>query len=225
MRNSALVTAAASFVVVALFAALLLFSGPMPQGELAAAPPSESAQAAQTAKAPSALAGDDSPAPRPERKPGFIAEGATPPAPSVSDAPSAGAAQAQPGEPIPDSTRPSASEREGLGGGTRRFAIDRQGIQAAMRSGVEDIRGCYAEWLRMQPVLAGRIRVRFTIDSEDGEEGRVTEVSLAEDAGVGNVAMEGCVLSVVSDLRFDAPPEGPMNVTYPFTFVSSDGGL
>lgn len=112
---------------------------------------------------------------------------------------------------------------QGLDGGTR-FELGREGLRSAMASGVEEIRRCYEDWLKMDPGLAGTLRVRFSIDSEDGIEGKVISVSLVGDAGMGNVAMEGCVMSVVSDLRFEPPVEGPLNVTYPYVFLQSDAG-
>ena len=56
-----------------------------------------------------------------------------------------------------------------------------------------------------------------------GERGADGRVRIVEDAGMGHVPFEGCVLSVMSSMRFDAPPEGNLEVTYPLLF-SHDGG-
>lgn len=108
--------------------------------------------------------------------------------------------------------------------GSVRYKLDRDGIREAMRSGLPEIKDCYEQWLKLQPDLGGRLKVNFTIDTDDGVEGRVTSVSLG-DAGMGHVAMEGCVLSVVSGLPFEPPLNGSINVTYPFAFGASDSGL
>jgi hypothetical protein len=47
--------------------------------------------------------------------------------------------------------------------------------------------------------------------------------------GLGNVAFEGCVLSVLSDMRFELPPGNRNGITlhYPLTLAShapGDGG-
>lgn len=83
---------------------------------------------------------------------------------------------------------------------------------------------CYEEWLKVQPSLGGRVVVRFTIDTDDAVEGRVSKALLVGDAGMGHLAMEGCVLSVMSALRFEPPLSGTMDVTYPLNFSPSDGG-
>jgi len=92
-----------------------------------------------------------------------------------------------------------------------------------VKSAVPDVKDCYESWLAMRPGLGGRLVVRLTIDTDDGVEGRVTRLGLA-DGGIGNVAFEGCALSSFSDLRFEPPLGGPMTVTYPFLFISRDAG-
>lgn len=104
-----------------------------------------------------------------------------------------------------------------------RYRLDRDGIQAAVRSGLPEMKDCYEEWLKVQPSLGGRVVVRFTIDTDDAVEGRVSRAQVMADAGLGHVAMEGCVLSVMSALRFEPPLSGTMDVTYPLNFAT-DGG-
>jgi hypothetical protein len=105
-----------------------------------------------------------------------------------------------------------------------RYPINRDGIRAAVREGIPGMRECYEEWLKVQPGLGGRVKVTFTVDTDDGVEGKVERVSLG-DAGIGHLAMEGCILSVFDELRFEAPLDGPINITYPIALVAaSDGG-
>lgn len=168
--------------------------------------------------------------------------GATPapPAPLLPTAPVVGLAPVPHAAPVGATVGPSAvapavapqgpgslTPRQTSGGATDagvRFALDRSGIQAAIESALPEVRDCYESWLGMQRDLGGRLAVTFTIDTDDGEVGRVTHLALG-DGGVGNVAFEGCVLSSLKDLRFEPPLEGPMNVTYPMKFSASDDAV
>lgn len=131
-----------------------------------------------------------------------------------------------PAVPVPSlsasATTAPATPNGGLDGGVR-YPLDKDGIRAAVKSAIPDVKDCYESWLAMNPALGGRLIVKLTIDTDDGVEGRVTRLSLA-DGGMGNVAFEGCALSSFSDLRFEPPLDGPMNVTYPLLFSSSDAG-
>lgn len=105
----------------------------------------------------------------------------------------------------------------------RRFETNKDGIRAAVGAGVPEIKDCFDQWLKLQPALAGKLKVSFTISSDDAGGGIVSAVSIG-DAGMGHVAMEGCVLQVFQELRFE-DPGAAINVTYPIVFVSdADGG-
>jgi hypothetical protein len=92
-----------------------------------------------------------------------------------------------------------------------------------VRASVPELRECYEEWLKVSPGLGGKISIRFRIvpSKDDPAIGRVVEVHLGGDGGLGNVAMEGCILSVMEDLAFERP-SAPVDVTYPLTFSGSD---
>lgn len=101
-----------------------------------------------------------------------------------------------------------------------RFPMSAQGIKAAIAEAKPELQHCYEEWSKVSPSLQGTLAIGFRI-SDDGV---VTRVRLVEDAGMGNAAFEGCVLSVMGDLRFDATEAGgDLEVTYPLIF-SNDGG-
>ncbi|MBL8949566.1 MAG: AgmX/PglI C-terminal domain-containing protein, partial [Myxococcaceae bacterium] len=104
-----------------------------------------------------------------------------------------------------------------------RFPLTGPGIRAAVQDAKADIQHCYEAWSKVSPSLGGRLVIGFRISGDGGPEATVDRVRLTEDAGMGNAAFEGCVLSVMSDLRFDAPPSGDLEVTYPFIF-SNDAG-
>lgn len=121
------------------------------------------------------------------------------------------------GTPGAAGRRVEPDQTSGAMDGGVRFALDRNGIQTAVKSALPDVKDCYEAWLAMHQGLSGRLVLTLTIDTDDGVEGRVTRLSFA-DGGVGNVAFEGCVLSSFADLRFEPPLDGPMNVTYPMLF-------
>ncbi len=125
-------------------------------------------------------------------------------------------------QPFAPAITAPATPSGSMDGGVR-YPLDKDGIRAAVKSAIPDVKDCYESWLAMNPALGGRLIVKLTIDTDDGVEGRVTRLSLA-DGGMGNVAFEGCALSSFSDLRFEPPLDGPMNVTYPLLFSSADAG-
>lgn len=97
---------------------------------------------------------------------------------------------------------------------------DEEGIDAAVFPQLRDIRECYQAWLEAQPDLAGRIVVRFVV-SEQGGTGVVDRIAIVEGTSTGNTLFEGCVMNVMSELRFEAPPGGgTVEVDYPFVFRS-----
>ncbi len=98
-------------------------------------------------------------------------------------------------------------------------SLDPAGLRQALWSAMPEIEHCYLAWLRIQPNLGGRFNVRLTIDTLDRREGQVTGVSLS-DAGVGNLAFEGCILSVVAALRFAPPLHGKIELSHPLAFVA-----
>lgn len=123
-----------------------------------------------------------------------------------------GSDQGSPMIPL-EALKPLASADAGL-----RYPIDKDGLRAAVKAGLPEIRECYQQWTRLQPGLGGKLKVRFTIDTDDGVDGKVSAVSLG-DAGMGHLAMEGCILQVFEELRFQAPLAGSITVTYPITLV------
>jgi len=66
--------------------------------------------------------------------------------------------------------------------------------------------------------------VSFRIAAMVAKTAVVDQVHLTEDAGMGNAAFEGCVLSVMSSLHSTRRKEGTLSVTYPLMF-SSDAAL
>ncbi len=120
-------------------------------------------------------------------------------------APTRGAADAP--APIPDPA-------------VKLLPVDEEGIDAAVFPRLRDIRDCYGAWLEVHPDLEGRIVVRFTVIGRD-DVGVVDRIAIVEGTSTGNTLFEGCVMNVMSDLRFEAPPGGStVEVDYPFVFRS-----
>jgi len=114
-------------------------------------------------------------------------------------------------------TRERTPPAEALG------ALSKEAIDDGVRDQIPEILQCYQGWLQRNPDLEGRINVKFVIatSEEDPDLGYVREVDLA-DTTIGNVWMEGCVLSAMEDAEFEAPSGGVVIVTYPFEFSSDD---
>ena len=102
-------------------------------------------------------------------------------------------------------------------------ALSKEAIDDGVRDQIPEILQCYQGWLRRNPDLEGTINVKFVIatSEEDPDLGYVREVDLA-DTTIGNVWMEGCVLSAMQDAEFEAPDGGVVIVRYPFEFSSDD---
>lgn len=102
------------------------------------------------------------------------------------------------------------------------FSADAPGIKAAISEATPEIRRCYDAWLRLQPELQGTLKVSFRIDrAPDSDEDfrRVLEAKVAG-SELEHPFLEGCLLSVLSQLRFEGAGEEPLRVTYPFRFSS-----
>jgi hypothetical protein len=99
------------------------------------------------------------------------------------------------------------------------WEASRRGISGAITEQMEQFRECYDGWGRLQPDLTGRIVAEFVIvkDPEDPARGKVTRVGV-RDADFQHAFMEGCVLQVFQDLKFEPPETGAVTVNYQLQF-------
>ena len=83
-------------------------------------------------------------------------------------------------------------------------------IQRVVRGSLGRFRGCYADGLRSNPALAGRVTTKFVI-ARDGT------VSAASDGGsdLPDENVRTCVQRAFMSLEFPANPDGIATVTYP----------
>jgi outer membrane biosynthesis protein TonB len=97
--------------------------------------------------------------------------------------------------------------------------IDAAQTSAAIRQNTDRIRGCYTNELRGHAGLAGRVVVRFTVDTAgrvSGTQSQVTPLNGDRDT-FANVAT--CVEHVLQALTLPPPTGGPALVALPFDFA------
>lgn len=94
--------------------------------------------------------------------------------------------------------------------------LSRDIIQRVVRSHRRELKYCYEQQLQMNPELAGRVSVDFTIAATgDVLAARVTDSSL------DNPVVEQCVTRRIRRWTFPAPKQGQLvEVSYPFNFNS-----
>jgi hypothetical protein len=99
------------------------------------------------------------------------------------------------------------------------FPTDARGIKDAVRMGEADLKACYDTFLATSPDLAGRLVMEFTIDNDEGDLARTTNVVVGSNSNVDHIWLEGCIATVFEEFRFDLrEQEGPINVAYPLNF-------
>lgn len=91
---------------------------------------------------------------------------------------------------------------------------DNDAINAIVASHKTSIRMSYEKYLKRDPVLAGKITVRFTIASS----GRIAMVRVVENT-TGNKDLENEIIRKIRMWRFASISEGDVTVTYPFVFA------
>ncbi|MEO7092442.1 MAG: AgmX/PglI C-terminal domain-containing protein [Polyangiales bacterium] len=84
-------------------------------------------------------------------------------------------------------------------------------LKREIRAHMRELRGCYERALQKNPKLEGRVVATFLI----GPGGKVVESTASGLPGV-----DACVASVISRIKFTAPPKskGTIRVSYPFVF-------
>ncbi len=106
-----------------------------------------------------------------------------------------------------------------------RYPTSKEGINDAIREELSEIRECYQSWLNMEPDLEGEVKVKFVISDVEGV-GEVTSTEIMDQTTTSHTLFEGCVLNVMSDLKFEAPEDGGVViVSYPFVFKSTDADV
>ncbi len=98
-------------------------------------------------------------------------------------------------------------------------SLDKEDIQDAIKHAQAPIVDCYDQALKLDPKLAGRMKVEFTIVTRDGV-GRLDDASIIDDEEEGAINkpfLAMCALKALADLEFPPPKgEGKVTVRYPF---------
>jgi hypothetical protein len=147
-----------------------------------------------------------------------------PVAPKLVTGPGVGKVVVAGGAPAPST--PAPLDRSAVTDTTepvQQYPLDHDGIRAAVHDAMPELRQCYELWLMVDPALAGTLKVKMVLKGipDGGPASYMDQIEVMEDAGMGHMAFEGCVRSVLSTMRFDAPEGGgTLTVHYPFTFNS-----
>ncbi|MEZ4407974.1 MAG: AgmX/PglI C-terminal domain-containing protein [Polyangiales bacterium] len=92
-------------------------------------------------------------------------------------------------------------------------------IRRVVQRNLGQVNRCYEQGLSINPRLSGRVAVRFVI----GGGGTVLGASVAQDS-LGAPSVSACVAGAVRRWSFPVPAtNGPITVTYPFTFMPAEG--
>jgi len=108
----------------------------------------------------------------------------------------------------------------GPDGGTQaspgpRGSLDKEIIRRVIRRHINEVRWCYESELSKDPLLGGRVTVRFTIAAS----GQISASAL-ESSTMGNARVESCVVQAVRRWEFPKPlGGGVVNVSYPFVLT------
>jgi TonB family protein len=101
----------------------------------------------------------------------------------------------------------------GITGGSGDF--DASVVRSMISRRIRAVQTCYERALRGTPTAAGRVVVRFTIETSGTVSGASAVENSTGDPGIGT-----CVVSTVSRFRFSPGPEGgSVTVSYPFVFA------
>jgi hypothetical protein len=100
--------------------------------------------------------------------------------------------------------------------GTCTDCIDKRDVDLIVKTRMDKIRGCYQRELRRNAGLSGHIIVKFVVGRDGG-----TASAVVKESGIGNQAVEKCVLQQFLLMRFPRPPGNQeITATYPLVFAS-----
>ncbi len=142
--------------------------------------------------------------------------GGAPPSPRALEAASA---EGPAGAPSTEAPAADGGADDG-GERTQRYGTDREGLLAAVRGRREELKRCYTTFLHSYPDVEGS--VVFSMHLVDREDHAVVERVTIEESEVDSLYLEGCIVTVMEELRFE-PVNGELAVTFPLSFLADDG--
>ncbi|MCB9791266.1 MAG: AgmX/PglI C-terminal domain-containing protein [Alphaproteobacteria bacterium] len=139
-----------------------------------------------------------------------------PEAPGAGAAPEAGEASVR-AIPLPrPEAAPSPSGGPELAAPAQRGVVQAEDIRDAMMAVTPEIQACMEDWWALEPELEGRLVMDFTLTPEGLGEVLVLE---HDDVPFG---VRTCFASAIYEADWPRPPEGELEVTYPFVFTPDD---
>jgi hypothetical protein len=132
-----------------------------------------------------------------------------------------GAASAEPAAPR-DAGFPTMPTLGTWDGGDPR--VDPKYIQQRVREDLFPLaRGCYADAMKRDPKVAGRLVVSFRIIGDHKVGGVVDDAKLTDETTIADPEFQTCVRESMMSVSFDAPPnDGEITVVYPILFSPDD---
>jgi len=98
------------------------------------------------------------------------------------------------------------------------WGLDRDSIQGSIQERIPEFHRCYEAWLKVQPDLAGKMKVTFSIGHASEKDTNFTVTALdILDSELDHAVFEGCVLGALQDLVYEAG-DGQININYPLVF-------
>lgn len=88
--------------------------------------------------------------------------------------------------------------------------VDKASLESVFRRRMSAIQTCYQQALKVNPNLAGKVTIRFTI----GTAGTVTDISVADNS-TGDSSVGACIIQKVRTWPFPAPEGGAVTVVFP----------
>lgn len=118
-----------------------------------------------------------------------------------------------------ESKTSNKADRGGVGGSVQAGTAQISGslapevIQRVVRQSFDQVQACYAEGLRANPTLQGRVSIKLVI----GKNGRAKSAAVAS-SDLADKQVSTCVAAVFSKLSFPEPERDEVTVLYPVMF-------
>jgi hypothetical protein len=132
-----------------------------------------------------------------------------------------GGASAEPAAPV-EAGFPTMPQLPALDGGGAR--VDPQYIKDRIHEDLFPLaRGCYADALKRDPKVAGKLVLSFSILGDPKIGGVVDKAKLLDDTTIADPELQTCVRESLMSVSFAAPPgDGEVSVVYPIVFSPED---
>ena len=98
------------------------------------------------------------------------------------------------------------------------WGTDPDSLKGSIQEQHEEFVRCYDAWLAVEPNLAGRMKLGFTIGRATEEDSLASVIALdVVDSELDHAVFEGCIIGALQDLTYDLT-DGNIVVNYPLNF-------